>query len=158
MPLYRSLYDRLSSQHEAIGIIISKAGEDRLNFRYEADKWSVRDNIAHLAKYQPVFTDRIKTILREDQPRFEKYNDSEDPEFENWRKKDIPELLNTIVTDRKILFELVTSLPESELIRSGIHYRYSKLDIVQWTEFFLLHESHHIFTIYKMVHDTEIKL
>jgi hypothetical protein len=52
--------------------------------------------------------------------------------------------------DRKAIFQLVCSIPEEKLARTGIHKKYGRLTILQWTEFFLLHEAHHIFTIFKL--------
>ncbi len=60
MTLYKSLYDRLKNQHETIENIISKTDKVRLTLHPLPNKWSIKDNIAHLTKYQPVFIDRIK--------------------------------------------------------------------------------------------------
>jgi hypothetical protein len=39
---------------------------------------------------------------------------------------------------------------------SAVHKKYGALTIMEWTEFFLLHEAHHIFTIFQLMHDTEL--
>lgn len=150
MKLYLSLYDRLKSQHETIEQVIMKVNSEGLNFRPEPNKWSIHDNIAHLAKYQPVFTDRINKILNTDLPSFERYTAENDPDFETWRQWSIEKLMQTLYIDRQNIFQLITNLSEKESDRIGQHPTLGKLKVVQWTEFFLLHEAHHIFTIFRL--------
>lgn len=155
MPLYKSLHNRLSSQHEAIPYIIAHTSFAQLNQRPLPEKWSAQDNIAHLARYQPIFTSRITAILKTDDMVFDRYSAENDPDFENWRQRPLAVLLKTIESDRVILFDLITSLDEEQLRRTGVHKKYGNLTIVDWTEFFLLHEAHHMFTIFKLVNKGE---
>lgn len=55
------------------------------------------------------------------------------------------------------LNELIFTLSEKELDRTGVHKKYGDLNIVQWIEFFLLHEAHHLFTIFQLTNDTDLK-
>ena len=158
MPIYKSLSDRLRNQHEAIGNIIVGKNAERLNFHPAPGKWSIHDNIAHLAKYQPMFQGRINTILKEDNPFFDRYKAEDDLNFETWRSYDTKRLLNILTTDREKFFDLVTNLPDDKVIRIGTHGKYGKLTIIQWTEFFLLHEAHHIFTIFQLANDIGTKV
>jgi hypothetical protein len=156
MALYKSLYDRLKSQHEAIEEIISDVGNSRLTYYPSPGKWSIHDNIAHLAKYQPVFLERIHTILKNNSPSFDRYKAENDPEFESWKSRDTSDLLRTLSSDRQIIFNLITALSNAELNMVGVHPKYGKLTVIQWTEFFLLHEAHHVFTIFQLANDTDI--
>ena len=153
MGLYKSLYNRLENQHEAIEHMVTGQDPDRLNFHPEADKWSIHDNIAHLAKYQPLFVGRINTILNEDNPFFGPYKAENDPDFETWRNYDTQHLLKILTADRVMIFDLITDLPVEKLNRIGIHGKYGSLTMIQWAEFFLLHEAHHIFTIFRLAND-----
>jgi uncharacterized damage-inducible protein DinB len=158
MPLYQSQYERLSSQHEAIGIIISKAGEDRLKFKPSPEKWSVKEHIAHLTRYQEIFVERINTILRVDAPTFEPYQSDKDPFLKSINSKEIPELLLSLNDMRRKIFKTLTSVKESDLIRTGFHPKHGSLDVSVWTDFFLLHEAHHLFAIFKLIHQREIPM
>lgn len=150
MKLYNSLRNRLQNQHETIEELISKIDPDRLTEQPSPGKWSIRDNVAHLAKYQPGFVKRINTILEKDDPVFERYSAENDPEFEAWRKKETNELIATLSVDRKAIFDMITHLSGQQLSRTGIHKKYGRMTVVDWTEFFLLHEAHHIFTIFQL--------
>jgi len=157
MTIYKSLHDRLKNQHETIGELISNINNTRLTFRPSQNKWSIKDNIAHLATYQTVLTDRINTILKKDSPNFDRYIMENDPDFETWRELKIDCLLQKMNSDRHEIFNLITNLTDQNLSRIGQHSKYGNLTIIKWTEFFLLHEAHHIFTIFQLANDTEIR-
>ncbi len=108
MKLYASLVDRLKTQHEAVTILISPIDNHRLQRKPQPTKWSIRDNIAHLARYQPVFTDRIHQILDNSSPFFERYKAEDDPGFENYRNWDTEELIENIASEREVIFNLIT--------------------------------------------------
>ncbi|MCW3123916.1 MAG: DinB superfamily protein [Flavipsychrobacter sp.] len=156
MQVYAALTDRLKTQHLAIENILLTTTANRVVIKPEPDKWSIHDNIAHLAKYQPVFSDRISRILLEDEPFFDRYVAELDPEFENYRALDTDILLKQLNEDRKKIYDLITTLDDARLNRTGIHKKYGSLTIVQWTEFFLLHEAHHIFTIFRLAYDSDL--
>ena len=156
MKIYPSLTDRLKTQHQAIENILSSIDSGRLLVRPQPDKWNIHDNLAHLARYQPVFIDRINQILGTDEPFFARYKAEDDPEFEYWRDLDIETLMKQLNEDRTDIYELITNLTDSQLDRIGVHKKYGSLNIVQWTEFFLLHEAHHIYTIFQLAYDIEI--
>lgn len=150
MKLYPALVSRLENQHEAIASIIASADEIKLKKEIRPGKWSIHENIVHLVKYQPVFIDRLHIILTQPEPIFEAYTADNDPEFAEWKKWDNERLMKNLQKDRQAILHLVTSLPEEKLGRVGIHKKYGKLSIVQWIEFFLLHEAHHMFTIFQL--------
>lgn len=155
MKIYPSLYGRLKNQHKTIEKIISEADNTRLTNQPAADKWSIKDNIAHLARYQLIFLGRINKILWDDTPSFERYKAEDDVDFDSWRKIGIADLIKMINDDRRLIFDMIIDLSDLELTRVGLHKKYGKLSVLQWTEFFLLHEAHHIFTIFQLLHDTE---
>ena len=156
MTIYPSLLDRLKSQHLAINEIIKTVGTVRLTTRPQPGKWNIHDNIAHLAKYQPFFAARISDILVNNEKMYERYQAENDPEFETWRSWSTFDLLQRLYTDRTMIFKMITGLNEEQLKRVGVHKKFGRLTIPGWTEFFLLHEAHHIFTIFRLANDTEL--
>lgn len=153
MELYDSLYDRLKTQQETILSLIENLDPRLVEKRINPGKWSIHENIAHLARYQLVFIDRIKRILETKEPFFERYRAEEDREFESWCSRSTDDLLGRIEKDRQFLFTYITQLSSSQLGRVGIHKKFGRLTVVQWAEFFLLHEAHHLYTIFQLAHD-----
>jgi hypothetical protein len=41
-------------------------------------------------------------------------------------------------------------ISETELNKTGTHPVYGNLNILKWIEFFLLHEAHHLLTIFQL--------
>jgi len=150
--IYPSLKERLQNQYTAISPIIEKLTERQLSYHPEPGKWSIHDNIAHLAKYQPVFSERINTILTTDEPSFGRYRAEDDTGFNIWREFSTGKLLEKLAAERGNIYGKITSLSDVQLARAGSHPAFGKLNIVEWTEFFLLHEAHHLFTIFQLAH------
>jgi hypothetical protein len=150
--IYSSLTERLKNQHKTIASIIIKLNNRQIQQHPVRDKWSIHENIAHLAKYQPVFLDRIRKILTNEEPEFEVYKAEDDDEFEIYCAFTTYELLKKISSDREVIFQLVSNLPPDKLDRMGAHPKYGRLSISEWTEFFLLHEAHHLLAIFQLAH------
>jgi uncharacterized damage-inducible protein DinB len=150
MNLYPSLTGRLKTQHESISMLIANITNADLERNPAPGKWSIRDNIAHLARYQPIFIDRIHEILKHDGILFERYNADLDPEFPSWQTRESDDLLKQISIDRQTIITLINSLTTEQLSRTGVHPKFGKLTMVEWVEFFLLHEAHHLFTIFQL--------
>ena len=147
-----SIIERLITQHLSLQSIIAGLGNEQISNRVVPDKWSIRENIAHLARYQVIFLERLKKISNTDNPVIEAYQAEKDPEFEKWLKKDHIQLLEEINTERGIIIDQLTILTAKELERTGVHSKFGNLTVLDWTEFFLLHEAHHMFTIFRLAH------
>ena len=148
--LYSSLVCRLKTQHLAVAEIVKHIDEQRLNHRPEPGKWSIKDNIAHLVSYQPVFIGRLHQMLKGDTPVFKAYRADDEADFVQARGWSLEDLLSKLNGNRRQILELITNLPDNQLSLKGTHLKYGTLTLTEWTEFFLLHEAHHLFTIFKL--------
>jgi hypothetical protein len=153
MSLSASMRTRLQYQHETISTLIAGFTEEQLRQRKIPDKWSVFENIAHLAAYQPVFVNRIDRIKREQDPAFERYLAEEDPLFPAYVDKGLEELFRILVMDRSTINRKLAGLDDAILRRTGLHPKFGLLTLDRWIEFFLLHEAHHLFTMFKGVQE-----
>jgi hypothetical protein len=151
MSLSSSIRSRLEFQHQTIEELIKGYSEEQLKMRPLADKWSVFENIAHLCNYQLAFTQRIEKILEGTNPLFSQYVAENDPLFSRYLELPLPNLITKLNTDRKEIYQQLNELRPDQLSLKGVHPRYSELTLVQWSEFFLLHEAHHLFTIFKLL-------
>lgn len=156
MPIHQSLTNSLAHQHELINRIMERVSSTRSMLRPAADKWSIHDNIAHLARYQFLFIERLNRIQTEHTPAFERYKAEDDPGFEDTRKKNTLELLKSLREQRKKINELVLSYSDEQVKRTGNHPKFGNLTAEQWLEFFVLHEAHHIFTMFQLANDVSI--
>jgi DinB superfamily len=144
---------RLQFQHLSIREITAGISPESLRYPVIAGKWSAFENIAHLAAYQPVFIDRLERLGREASPAFGRYVAGDDPQFPGYLEKSPDELLACIDSDRVLIFSALNRGGEAFFEKTGSHPLYGLLTVPQWTEFFLLHEAHHLFTIFRLVQE-----
>jgi hypothetical protein len=150
MPLSASILTRLRHQHEALPELIGALTEEELKQRVNPDKWSAFEHIAHLAAYQPAFIGRLERIAAEPTPSFGRYVAENDPQFPYYLNLSLKELLELIAGRASQITDKLTILNERDLLRTGLHPKYGQLTVVEWTQFFLLHEAHHLFTIFML--------
>jgi hypothetical protein len=153
MELSASALSRLTYQHFTISELISGVSEERIHLHTVPGKWSIHDNIAHLARYNLIFQDRIKIILQEDNPVFLRYDSEADEAFHSWQVKNTNSLIDSIAVERKRISIMASSMSPEQLDRKSVHPRFGILSVVGWLEFFLLHEAHHIYTIFQLKND-----
>ncbi|HEY4288945.1 MAG TPA: DinB family protein [Puia sp.] len=153
MPLSASALSRLEFQHQTIRELIRNTTEPDLRRRIQPDKWSAFENIAHLTAYQPIFIRRLKKMQEEADPEFSRYIADQDPNFPAILKKSVDKLLTDIDQQRTTIFTTLAAMDDTTLARNGIHPKYGRFSIKEWTEFFLLHEAHHMYAIFMLVQD-----
>ena len=148
--LYSALVCRLKTQHLAVAELVKNIDDQRLNQHPEPGKWSIKDNIAHLVSYQPVFIGRVHQMLKGDTPAFNAYRADNEPDFIEAQGWPLTDLINKLNGNRRQILELITNLPDDQLSLKGTHPKFGTMMITEWTEFFLLHEAHHLFTMFRL--------
>jgi hypothetical protein len=118
--------------------------------RFEG-KWSALENLAHLARYQEIFLERMDKILKQDKPAFSIYRAEQDPEWETWKGLGYKEVLAKLTSSREKLVARLKSLPADDYARAGVHPRLGEMTLALWVEFFLAHEGHHLYAVLQQV-------
>jgi|ERR1051326_94880 uncharacterized damage-inducible protein DinB len=124
---------------------------DSLSRRPVTEKWSARENLAHLARYHQVFLERIDRILAEPNPVFGRYRAEEDPQWSNWSDMPASDVLAELASLRAKLIVKLRSLSEEDFLRTGAHPKFGEMTLALWLEFFLVHEGHHLLTVLQLV-------
>jgi uncharacterized damage-inducible protein DinB len=114
-------------------------------------KWSALENLAHLARYQEIFLDRIDKILKQQGPAFSIYRAEQDPEWESWKGLAYKEVVARLAASREKLVARLKSLSPDDYARTGIHPRFGEMNLALWVEFFLAHEGHHLYAVLQQV-------
>ena len=141
---------RLQGQHQLIEDLITNLNIEQLNQEVFPGKWTIHQQLAHLVRYQEMFFDRVQTIMNSFNAVFSPYVAEEDEEFLKVTKLPVQELLTSLKEMRETLNDFYFSLNSGELIRKGRHTQLGNFSIALWAEFFLLHEAHHIYSIFLM--------
>jgi hypothetical protein len=125
--------------------------EELLKTRVNPDKWSAFENIVHLAAYQPMFAERIRSMLNDEKPSFNRYRADDDPRFFECLQMPPAELVRYIQENRQLIMDLVAGMKESQWKNWGLHSHYGQMELPAWIDFFLLHEAHHLFTAFMLI-------
>lgn len=150
MQMSSSLSTRLQYQHKCLVDIIDGLSDEQIRRQIIAGKWSIFENIVHLQTYQHVFVLRVREMLEKENPSFDRYTADGDPEFLDNCHKTTREIMGDMITVRKQMAAEMISFPGTDLIRTGTHPVFGKMTVLQWLNFFLLHEAHHLLTMFKL--------
>jgi len=150
MELSSSIATRLQYQHKSLLEILEGISEEQVHIKPAPEKWSIFEIIVHLQTYQHVVHKRVSQIRQEDfVPAFEAYIADTDPAFLENCKKTFREIMQDLITTRKDMAAEFMKLTQAELDKKGIHPVYGSMSLQLWLNFFLLHEAHHLFIIFK---------
>lgn len=150
MEIHAQTLNRFCNQYKIIKHYIDDLPPEAINNRLIPDKWSIHETIAYLCRYQYVFMARLKAITIEINPFFEVYKPSEDSEYQFTVARTTGALLHEIYRLRDDMKRHLDSLSPYEYSRVGTHAILGKMNICQWLEFFLLHESSQFYKIFKL--------
>ena len=153
--LLESASTRLRTQLDSLATVLQGASANALERRPVSGKWSARENLAHLARYQIVFLERLQRIRDEDRPRFGRYRAEDDPEWGNWIDRPAEDVLRELRVGREEIVRAIESLSEDGLRRVGVHPRFGEMTVAEWLEFFLLHEAHHLLAVFQRVRERD---
>ena len=155
MPLSPSSAARLATQLDCLPALLEGVAPEALVRRTRSGKWSVHENLAHLARHHDVFLRRVRTVLSEERPALGRYAAEGDPEWPAWAALTTAEVLARLRARRAELIGLFGGLDDAALARSAIHPALGVMPLTLWLEFFLLHEAHHLYAVMKRARGAE---
>lgn len=150
MELHEATKIRLKSQYPIIGELINKLTDEQCDQQVIPGKWTIHQQLAHLVRYQEVFFERVHIIMSTFNAVIPTYVADEDEGFHEAVLLPVSQLLVKLQDMRQRINEFYFNLNSGELIRKGSHAELGNFSIALWAEFFLLHEAHHIFQIFRM--------
>ena len=114
-------------------------------------KWSANEHLAHVARQQQIFLERVDRILKEKQPVLLRYRAEEDPEWQRWRGLAYKEVAAELAAGREKLIARLKALSDPDYERIGVHSKFGEMSLGLWLEFFLVHEAHHLYAVLQLV-------
>lgn len=150
MQLSSAISTRLHYQHKVLVEVIDGLSDEQIRRQLIPGKWSIFENVVHLQAFQHKFIERVQQILKNEEPVFDRYTAEGDPLFLDNCHKSTREVMQDLLTTRKEMTAEIVSFKETDFDKRGTHVVYGKMNLHQWLNFFLLHEAHHLFTIFKL--------
>ena len=149
MPLSPSSAARLATQLECLPALLEGVTEEAVLRRTRSGKWSVHENLAHLARHHAVVIARLRRVVAEERPALDRYAAENDPEWPAWAALSTDEVLTRLWALRRELSAQVGALSDEQLERTARHPTFGEMPLTLWIEFFLLHEAHHLYLVMK---------
>jgi uncharacterized damage-inducible protein DinB len=150
MQIPSSLSTRLQYQHKSLVDIIDGLSEEQIRRQIIPGKWSIFENIVHLQTYQHTFIKRVRMILEGNNPSFDKYFAESDPVFLDNCHLSFREIMQDFISVRNETAAGFFSFNENDFAKTAVHPVYGSMNLLQWLNFFVLHESHHLFAVFKL--------
>ncbi len=110
-------------------------------------KWSTRQVICHIADFEPVYADRIKRVIAEDEPRLMSGDPDQFAATLAYDQRDLETELNLITIVRQHLASILRTLPPEAFQRTGQHSRDGQLTLETLLTRITGHIPHHLKTI-----------
>lgn len=143
-------------QHESIITFVADLSEADLNTAMNG-KWSIAQHLAHLGRYQEVYEMRIHAILTGHCPQFNRYVAEQDVNWPNWQALHTEQVIDRTARKRRELWEELDQLTQVQWKLEGKHPAFGVMSMMDWTSFFLLHEAHHFYAIFRIYHESKQK-
>jgi hypothetical protein len=109
-----------------------------------AGKWSTRQVVCHIADFEPVYADRMKRVIAQEQPTFF----GGDPDLFAARlaygQRDVEEELELISAVRRHMARILRTLSDEDFQRLGNHSEDGPLSLQTLLERITGHIPHHI--------------
>lgn len=150
MEIHSQTLNRFCNQYKIIRHYIEDLPSQAIHTRLIPEKWSIHETIAYLCRYQYIFMDRLTSISKEINPFFTVYEPEKDPEFQFTAARTTETLIEEIYKVRDDMTGILQNLSSAEFSRVGTHAVLGRMNICQWLEFFLLHESSQFYKIFKL--------
>lgn len=144
---------RVKTQLDSLAGILAGATDADFHRRPADGKWSAHEQLAHLGRYHEIFLERLSRILSENRPVLGRYRAEEDPGALAWFSLPTAEVLVRMRELRAELIRRVSALAPEEWRRIGVHPAFGELRLSLWLEFFLIHEGHHLYAIFRLVRE-----
>jgi uncharacterized damage-inducible protein DinB len=123
---------------------VAGMSREQLLARPIAGKWSTLELVAHIADFEPVYVDRMKRIIAQEDPTLF----GGDPDlFASklaYHDRDLPEELALIAACRAHMTRILRTLPEAAFQRRGIHSDNGPLTLEKILTNIANHIPHHI--------------
>lgn len=112
-------------------------------------KWGLNGNLLHLSRYARHFQGRVQQILAGEKA-LDRFVETPDALWEKTIQLHHQQLLDDYLKERSQLIVLLSSLEAKYWALAASHPKLGLLSLVDWWQFFLFHEGHHMYVLFKL--------
>jgi uncharacterized damage-inducible protein DinB len=147
--IFETRIDQYVAGPELLARVIRGMTDEQLDRTPVPGRWSTRQVVAHIADFEPVYADRMKRIIAEDEPTFFGGDPDVFAEKLAYDKREIEEELDLIRSVRRHMARILRAQDPSVLQRIGNHSVDGPLTLEVLLERITGHIPHHVAFIHQ---------
>lgn len=126
------------------GLLKDKSSDNPIwDNRPDPERFTLREVIAHLADWEPIWLERILRILKEDEPSLPGYDEGQYAIDRDYAHSDPQENLRRFRNGRQELIAILSNVKEDEWDRVGLHAEIGKTSAFGFAVLIAGHDGYH---------------
>jgi hypothetical protein len=109
---------------QEISTFFSSLPEEKMNHRYQPDKWSIKEVLAHLIDSERIMGYRALCFARNDLSELSGFDQESYVKNSNANQRDITELVKDYSSARRANIQLFQSFEDKMLLKKGVANKY----------------------------------
>lgn len=138
------LIQKYSMGAQALSDVVLSVSAEKFDLTPQPGKWSIRQVVCHLADFEPIYADRMKRVLVEENPTLF----GGDPDVFagglHYDKRDVREELELIRIVRSQMVRILKAMDLEDFQRTGVHSEAGPLTLETLLERITGHIPHHL--------------
>ncbi len=135
-------YRQLFSSQENFSLLES-LDEEKGNYRYAADKWSIKQIVGHITDHERIMIYRALRFSRKDTTKLPGYDQNFFVDNSRFDELSLRQLITDFKNVRTATNSFIETLSESQLSLKGVAWKY-ELTVEEFLKATIGHEIHHI--------------
>src|SRR5687767_654533 len=137
------LMEGLGAGPVVIGKMLADSAGMDYDRRPDPERFTLREVLAHLADWEPIWLERIQRMAEEDEPHLLGYDEGQRAIDDDYAHADPHRQLQRFRDGRAKLLAYLRNLPPESWSRRGIHSEWSELNISSMAVLILGHDGYH---------------
>jgi hypothetical protein len=139
-----ALLDQYRSGPATLRKAVAGMSREQLLARPVPGKWSTLEVVCHLADFEPIYADRMKRVIAEENPLLLSGDPDKFQARLAYANRDVAEELTIIETVRNQMARILKTLSESDFTRTGKHSTDGPLSLAVLLDRITGHIPHHL--------------
>lgn len=141
---YEELIEQYAAGPGILRAAVAGMRAEQFDARPISGKWSTREVICHVADFEPIYADRMKRVIAEDEPTLFGGDPNVFAARLAYAKRDVEEELLLIETVRRQMVRILRTLSPEQFRRCGIHSECGPLALETLLQRIASHIPHHV--------------
>ncbi len=138
------LLDAYLAGTQSVRQAVAGMSPEQLAARPVPGKWSTQEVVCHLADFEPVYADRMKRVIAEDQPLLTGADEKRFAAALAYSKRDVVNELDIIESTRQQMAVILKTLSPEAWTRVGQHTERGPISLEQLLASITNHIPHHV--------------